>query len=83
MCPWIAEVIVTGEGNGLKAHIFPDAEYAQNASISESDIPEQIQAFIDDFNKSQPTYRHITSLNLRTEPFENSATQKIKRALVQ
>ena len=82
MCPLIAEIIVTGAGNGLKAHIFPDAEYAQNASISEADIPQQIQAFIDEFNQSQPTYRHITAMEMRTEPFEKSATQKIKRALV-
>jgi long-chain acyl-CoA synthetase len=39
-----------------------------------------IRGFIDDFNKNQPTYRQITSLVIRKNPFARNATSKIIRA---
>ena len=43
-------------------------------------VRDAIQAFIDDFNKIQPTYRQITSLVIRENPFIRNATSKIVRA---
>ena len=39
----------------------------------------QLQAFLDVYNKSQPTYRRITGLVIRKNPFIRSTTKKIRR----
>lgn len=75
----IGEVIVTGENNGLTARIYPDQEAVAAKELSEEDVQKELQAFIDDYNKSQPTYRHITGLVIRKNPFIKSSTRKIKR----
>ena len=38
-----------------------------------------LQDVIDGFNKSQPSYRQITGLVVRKNPFIRNATGKIKR----
>jgi long-chain acyl-CoA synthetase len=38
-----------------------------------------IQSFIDKYNKEQPTYRRITGLVIRNNPFIRNATKKILR----
>ena len=77
--PLVAEVIISGNNTGLTAHIYPDMDYAKAHSISPFDINNLLQDFIDEYNKAQPSYRHITSLIVRTEPFIRSTTGKIKR----
>ena len=42
----------------------------------------KLQKIIDTFNKNQPTYKRISALDIRKEPFEKSSTKKIKRNLV-
>ena len=42
-------------------------------------IRSEIQAFLDSYNKTQPTYRQITGLIIRKNPFIRSSTKKIKR----
>ena len=42
-------------------------------------IQTQLQAFLDEYNKKQPTYRHITGLVVRKNPFLRSTTKKIRR----
>ena len=77
--PLVAEVIISGNNTGLTAHIYPDMDYAKAHNISPFDINNVLQDFIDEYNKGQPSYRHITSLIVRTEPFIRSTTGKIKR----
>ncbi|MBE5858993.1 MAG: acyl-CoA thioester hydrolase [Butyrivibrio sp.] len=77
--PLISEVIVTGENNGLTARIFPDAEAIKEQGLSESELQNKLQLFIDEYNSSQPTFRHITSIVIRRTPFIRSSTGKIKR----
>ena len=77
--PLIAEVIVTGNNTGLTANIYPDQDYAQRQGWSSSDIHNELQNFIDKYNNGQPSYRHITSIVVRTEPFIRNTTGKIKR----
>ena len=38
-----------------------------------------LQAFLDKYNQNQPTYRQITGLIIRKNPFIRSTTKKIKR----
>lgn len=75
----VGEVIVTGENNGLTARIYPDQDVVQAKGLKEEEIQAGIQAFLDEYNKSQPTYRQITGLVVRKYPFIRSSTKKIKR----
>lgn len=75
----VGEVIVTGENNGLTARIYPDQDVVDAKHMSEEKIRTELQAFLDQYNKSQPTYRQITGLVVRKHPFNKSTTRKIKR----
>ena len=75
----VGEVIVTGEDNGLAARIYPDQEVVAAKGLDEEAIKAALQAFIDQYNKNQPTYRQITGLIIRKNPFIRSSTKKIKR----
>lgn len=39
---------------------------------------EKLQKIIDTFNKNQPTYKRISALDIRKEPFEKSSTKRSK-----
>lgn len=75
----VGEVIVTGEDNGLTARIYPDMDVVQAKGLGEGEIQAGLQAFLDEYNKKQPTYRQITGLVVRKNPFIRSSTKKIKR----
>lgn len=75
----VGEVIVTGEDNGLAARIYPDQDVVAAKGLDEEAIKTALQAFIDKYNKNQPTYRQITGLIIRKNPFIRSSTKKIKR----
>ncbi len=75
----VGEVIVTGEDNGLAARIYPDQDVVAAKGLDEEAIKTALQAFIDQYNKKQPTYRQITGLIIRKNPFIRSSTKKIKR----
>lgn len=75
----VGEVIVTGENNGLTARIYPDQDVVQAKGLGEQEVQAGLQSFLDEYNKNQPTYRQITGLIVRKNPFIRSATKKIKR----
>ena len=77
--PLVREVIVSGENNGLTASIYPDEDVTKQKGLSKDSVQESLQAIIDNFNAAQPSYRHITKLIIRDDPFEKNATGKIKR----
>ena len=70
---------MTGEDNGLTARIYPDQDVVAAKGLDEEAVKSALQAFLDQYNKEQPTYRRITGLVVRKNPFIKSATQKIKR----
>ena len=80
LSPLVAEVIVTGEDNGLTARIYPEMELAKAKGMDEEMIRASIQNFIDEYNVHQPTYRRITGFVMRNNPFIRNATSKIIRA---
>ncbi len=82
LCPLIAEVVVVGDKNGLAAVVYPDQEVISAKNLDTDAVRAGIQEFLDDFNRSQPTYRAIIRLVLRDQPFERSSTKKIRRNLV-
>lgn len=75
----VGEVIVTGENNGLTARIYPEQEVVAAKGMDEEAVQNALQAFLDQYNKNQPTYRQITGLVVRKYPFIRNATKKIKR----
>ena len=80
LSPLVSEVIVTGEDNGLTARIYPEIELAKAKGMDDEAVRTSIQSFIDEYNISQPTYRRITGLVVRNNPFIRNATSKIVRA---
>ncbi len=78
----VGEIVVTGNGNYLTAHIYPEEAYVEKKHLNDEKIEKKLRALLDDYNKNQPTYRRIVGLEIRKEPFEKSSTKKIKRNLV-
>ncbi len=76
----VGEVVISGEENGLAARIYPDKEYAEENNLSPEDVAQGLQEILDAYNKTQPTYRTITSLKIRKYPFLKNSTKKIVRA---
>ncbi len=75
----VGEVIVTGENNGLTARIYPDQDVLKAKSIAKEAVNSLLQDMLDLYNKEQPTYRRITGLVVRENPFIRNTTGKIKR----
>lgn len=75
--PLVKEILVREKGNVIEAEIFPDREYAEKAGIS--NVQEQLQALIDEFNQDMPTYKRIHHFIVREQEFEKTAARKIKR----
>ena len=75
----VGEVIVTGENNGLTARIYPDQDVIAAKGLDEATVQAGLQEFLDQYNKKQPTYRQITGLVIRKNPFIRNSTKKIKR----
>ena len=80
--PLVGEVIISGNGTGLTAHIYPDQDFIDRKNLSDDDIKNSLQDFIDTYNSAQPSYRHITNLVVRNEPFIRNTTGKIKRTAI-
>ena len=80
LSPLISEVIVTGEDNGLTARIYPEMELVKAKGMDDEAVRTSIQSFIDEYNIHQPTYRRITGVVMRNNPFIKNATSKIVRA---
>lgn len=83
LAPCVGEVIVTGENNGLVARIYPDPEYVEKEGLDDEAVRETLQKVLDEFNRSQPTYRALTGLVVRQYPFLKSSTKKIKRPMAE
>ena len=76
----IGEIVISGEENGLGARIFPDPEVVEAKGLTQEDVAARLQEILDDYNKTQPSYRAITSLKIRRYPFIKNSTKKIVRA---
>ena len=76
----IGEIVISGEENGLGARIFPDPEVVEAKGLTQEDVAARLQEILDDYNKTQPSYRAITALKIRRYPFIKNSTKKIVRA---
>lgn len=84
--PYVTESVVMGEEKGddyrIVAHIVYDPEADALHGKSEEEIQAVVDADIDRINKEMPKYKSVKQAYLRTEPFEKTTTQKIKRRTV-
>jgi long-chain acyl-CoA synthetase len=77
--PLVDEVVVTGEGNGLVARIYPDQDMVSKKRMDDEKLEKELQKIIADYNSAQPTYRRIAHLIIRENPFRRNTTRKILR----
>ncbi|SDA29827.1 long-chain acyl-CoA synthetase [Ruminococcus sp. YE71] len=77
---FVGEVIVTGEDNLLTARIYPDPDTTEGKTAEE--IRAALQAILDDYNKDQPTYKQLSRLVVRENPFFKNSSRKIIRTEV-
>ncbi len=78
--PVISEIVVTGENNALTARVFP--EEAVTKDMSAEDVKAAVQKVLDDYNREQPTYRQLSRLVIRENPFIKNSARKILRTEV-
>lgn len=75
----IEEVVITGEDNILTARIYPDQEYIKKKKWNDETVRLELQKILDSFNKSQPSYKKLSRLVVRKNPFVRNTTKKILR----
>ena len=72
--------MVTGENNALTARIFP--EEALTKDMPAETLKAALQKVLDDYNREQPTYRQLSRLVIRENPFIKNSARKILRTEV-
>lgn len=84
--PYVVESVVMGEEKGddyrLVAHVVYDPEADELKGKSVEEVQAIIDAAIAKINSEMPKYKSIKQTYIRTEPFEKTTTQKIKRRTV-
>jgi len=84
--PYVSENVVMGEEEGegyrLVAHVVYDIEADAVKGKSTDEVQAMADADIEKINEEMPAFKRIKQVYLRTEPFEKTTTQKIKRRTV-
>ena len=84
--PYVVENVVMGEEKGddyrLVAHVVYDPEADELKGKSVEEVQAIIDAAFEEINDEMPKYKSIKQAYIRTEPFEKTTTQKIKRRTV-
>ncbi len=73
----VNEILVRDVQGVIEAEIYPDYEYAEKKKIT--NIQDELQKIIDEYNKEAPMYKRVTRLKVRETEFEKNTTKKIKR----
>lgn len=76
-CPLAKEVMVYGERDRIIAEAYPDYHYAQINGIM--NVEQQLEQLVDKMNVGAKPSHVIAQLRVRSEPFEKTASGKIKR----
>lgn len=79
--PYVLESLVIEQDGRLKALVYPDFEKLDSDHIPESKLPEIMEANKAVLNKSLADFAKISRLQMVSEPFQKTPTQKIKRFL--
>lgn len=79
--PLVGESIVVERDGKLVALVYPDEEAARHARISREKIDELMDYNLATLNRSLPPYSRVARIELRSEPFEKTPKQSIRRYL--
>lgn len=84
--PLVEEVVVIGDENketgvvSVVALIYPNHEECEKLGlIQKEEIYNHLNEEIQNINKRLASYKHITRIEIRDEPFEKTTSRKIKR----
>ena len=84
--PYVTECVVSGQEVGedyrLVVTIVYDPEEESIKTLSREEVQELAYYDIEKVNQDMPSFKRIKQVYLRTEPFEKTTTQKIKRRTV-
>lgn len=84
--PYVTECVVSGQKVGddyrLVVTIVYDPDEESIKTLSREEVQELANYDVEKINKEMPTFKRIKQVYLRTEPFEKTTTQKIKRRTV-
>ena len=87
--PYVSEVVVVGREHketgevDIVAIVVPNMEECEAAQLTEDElIYDAIHHRIMDINKKLEIFKHVSHVEIRKEPFEKTASRKIKRYLV-
>ena len=79
--PFVAESIVVGRNEKLVALIVPDQNALADANIDAENLAQIMRTNLESLNKQIPAYSHVSSYELRNEPFSKTPKGSIKRFL--
>lgn len=79
--PFVAESIVVERNGKLVALVYPDEDAAHHAQLSKEKIDELMDYNLSTLNRDIPAYSKVSAIELRSEPFEKTPKQSIKRYL--
>ena len=81
--PYVIESLAVGRKNSIIALLVVDWAAAKAAGISESDLKVQLREDVMKLNEQLPAYSRINDCDFRSEPFEKTPKQSIKRFMYQ
>jgi len=79
--PYVLESLVLEKDGRPTALIYPDYESLDNNHIAEAQIPEIMEQNRKTVNKALADFSRLAKLQIVSEPFQKTPTQKIKRFL--
>lgn len=79
--PYVGESLVLERDRQLHAIVYPDFEALDADHIPEGKIPELMETNRNEVNKQLADFSRIIKIQIASEPFQKTPTQKIKRYL--
>jgi long-chain acyl-CoA synthetase len=79
--PYIAESLVVGRKNAIVALVVADYEAGKKAGLNDEELEKLINSNVLSLNSELPVYSKIACTEIRSEAFEKTPKQSIKRYL--
>lgn len=73
----VQEIMVREKEGAIEAEIYPDQDYVKKHKVK--DVEASLQALVDEYNSTAQSFKKVYHLIVRQEPFERTASGKVKR----